>query len=558
MVVDLGAAGGADTITAASTAACGGSTCPIWQLPIRTPYESAKGGRNIQIVTVADEVCGDGLDNNGNGLIDETRRGCTENGVQTGSSVDLASGNLTRTIPLLTFAGSLMPLDFTVSYNSLDSGPGRLGKSSTHTYQPHIRNDNGVTLALVDRQGGWSHYRKNGTMTYYPMDQRSAQDRIVKQDDGSYERIWPDGRRWCFNTTGRLTEIRDQNQNAVHLTYVDNGLTLTQVEDPSGRTLAFTYDGDGRVVQVTDSASWTVSFVYDPNGTNHLLTIVDATGGAWSFTYDTSGRMLTKTDLQGGVTAYTCGADGRLAQVTDPTGAVRQLVYDLAQKTTRVVEPGGATRVQTWDGRLNVPLAVTDPTGRATRYTHDVAGNRLSTTDPAGHVTSYTYDAEGRLLTTTNPLSETTTLTYDPATNRIASRTGPDGLVTRYAYDPQGNLLETTDPAGGVTHYAYDSHGNITHVTTPANQVWAFTYNTQNQLTRMADPSGAVRDFSCGGAPDEPDLSRRRGAGLWVRSGRAALDADGRPQADCHVHVRCRRPALPAGAAERHAGPLCL
>ncbi|HEY8367698.1 MAG TPA: DUF6531 domain-containing protein, partial [Thermodesulfobacteriota bacterium] len=515
--IDL-SGGGSASVSNVSTGSCPGGICP--SLPLQQKYVTWKTASNISIVGVPEEKCDDFVDNNGNGLVNEVCRGCSENGVQTGSTTELASGNLTQSVPLLAFDRRPTSLSLTAAYNSQDTEVGPLGRGWTHTYARRITGDNEVTLALVDAQGGYSFYRKEGADTYYPLTRGGTQDRIVKAADGTYERIFPDGGRWRFSAAGNLMELRDRTGRTITLTYTA-GL-LAEARDSVGRSFTFTYDANQRLVQVADSAGRTVSFAYDPTAT-YLTTIVDAGGGSWEFTYDADGRMATKQTPRGSVTAYAYDAQGRLTQVTDPRGVVKQLVYDPVQKTTQIIDAGGATRVQQWDGRLDVPLSVTDPTGRAVAYTYDTAGNRLTATDPAGGVTSYTYDSENRLLTSANPAGETTTLTYDPTTNQVASQTGPDGLVTSYTYDPSGNLLTSTDPAGGVASYAYDGHGNVTQVTNAAGQTTTFTYDALDQLVQLVDPAGVATTFAYDAAGYLREVTR--GPGLTTTS---VYDALGR------------------------------
>ncbi len=506
--VDLSAAGGSHTVTDVrgplGGAGCGDG-CPeqTWQWAA-TPYETRKSFSGEGVVLVPEEHCGDGLDGNGNGLVDETCWGTRDgppppapppppNGAPVCSSCNLASGNLTDTIPLLAFEGGPLPLAFRVTYNSLDPLVGRVGRGWTHSLRPHVRDVSTTKLVLVSETGGWTEYRHQGDGTYLPLN-RPVRDRIVKQANGTYERTWPDGRRWRFNSLGQLLEQHDRNGNVVRFTY-DSANTLTQVTDPAGRTLSVTYDASGRVTQVADSAGRVVSFVYAADTTSHLLTIVDAAGGHWDFTYDSAGRMLTKTTPRGQVVRYGYTA-GRLTSVTDPATVTRQLSYDPAQATTRILEPDGATRLQKWNGRINAPVTATDPSGRTTTYGYLASGYLRSVTDAAGQVWGYTYDPQGRLLTATDPLTRVTRYTYDGASDRVATQTAPDGAVTGYTYDAAGNLTAVTDPTGRTTTFAYDARGNLTAITDPAAQTTTFTYDAQNRLTSSTDPTGVSLTYT--------------------------------------------------------------
>ncbi len=522
-MVDLTAAGGSHTAFDVRTPAgpipdCGNS-CPSEWRWVSSPYETRKeyeGGANV----IREEWCHDGIDGNGDGRIDETCWGDGGHGPSpglsggeppgpgplppspspcgnqepVGSSCNLASGNLTDTIPLLAFQGGPLPLTFSVAYNSLDAEAGRLGRGWVHSYGMRIRNDFSLTLQLVDATGGWTQYRRVGASRYYPQN-RPVRDTIDKLTDGRYVRRWPNGALWIFDAGGWLTEMRDANGNAVRLTYAADGATLTQVTDPSGRTLSFTYDTSARVTQVADSAGRSVAFVYSTGTTNRLVTIVEAGGGPWDFTYDSTGRMLTKTNPRRDIVRYGY-TSGRLTSVTDAANVTRQISYDLPARTTRVIEPGGATRVQKWDGRINAPAEITDPSGRKTTYSYFGTGHVASVTDGAGHRWRYWYDSLGRRTSVTDPLTRVTLYTYDGDSDRIATRTDPDGAVTTYTYDAAGNLLTLTDATSRTTTFGYDARGNLTAITDPAGQATTFTYDAQNLLTSSTDPTGVTLTYT--------------------------------------------------------------
>ncbi|HKZ57642.1 MAG TPA: MopE-related protein, partial [Thermodesulfovibrionales bacterium] len=87
-----------------------------------------------EIYPGAPETC-DGKDNNCDGPVDETCEGCTQNNTDTGSSANLASGNLYHSQDILSIQKGLT-LSF--AYNSIDTYAGPFGKGWTHNYNINI------------------------------------------------------------------------------------------------------------------------------------------------------------------------------------------------------------------------------------------------------------------------------------------------------------------------------------------------------------------------------------------------------------------------------------
>ena len=64
-----------------------------------------------------------------------------------------------------------------------------------------------------------------------------------------------------------------------------------------------------------------------------------------------------------------------------------------------------------------------DPSGNATSYEYDPAGNRVRTVDQAGHTTILGYDLAGRMVNATDALGGVTRFQYDPE-DRLTGREG--------------------------------------------------------------------------------------------------------------------------------------
>src|SRR5262249_42936076 len=104
-----------------------------------------------------------------------------------------------------------------------------------------------------------------------------------------------------FANTAGLAAITDRNGNTVTITRSSPtkgfvGL-ITQITEPSGRSLNLTYDDAGRITTVTDPISRTVQYTYDGQG--RLETVTDPAGGMTRYAYDAAHRIVGITDARG-------------------------------------------------------------------------------------------------------------------------------------------------------------------------------------------------------------------------------------------------------------------
>lgn len=450
-----------------------------------------------------------------------------------GSQANLASGNLSHSLPLFSATGTGPAADLTLSYNSLDPYAGSLGLGWSISFDMFLTTHADGSVVLKKGNGKQLLYTPS-TAGY--LSQRGDYAVLHRNDDHTFTRIEKDGTASHFDQDGRLARIEDRNNNVLALAYTD-GLLAT-ITDATGRVTTFAYDANGKLAAITDPAGSTYAMAV---AGNRLLRATDPAGGTWGFSYDGQGFLTARTDPRGFTTTYGYDDQHRVSTATDPEGRVRRIDYPVlgteATKTALVTEKDGSLWRYTYDSVKGDLIEKEDPLGGVTKYvyndnhnllsktepdgstttsTYDQAGNQTSSTDPLGQVTVYTYnefgqttgitdvagdttsfsyDGHGNLLAVTDPAGSTTSYRYDGA-GRVIAITNPLGERTTLAYDPSGNLASVTDSVGATTSYAYDAAGRMISQTDSLARTTTFAYDAAGNMVKMTDPDGNATTFS--------------------------------------------------------------
>ncbi|HYZ77321.1 MAG TPA: NlpC/P60 family protein [Gaiellaceae bacterium] len=377
--------------------------------------------------------------------------------------------------------GTGVPFDFTRSYTSSDTTVGRLGQGWTDSLSASL---------AIQQNGDAIVHSEDGQQVYY-----------TKQPDGSfvgaagalatlslvgsnYQLVRNDQVTYTFDGQGRLTALKDRNNQGLTLTY--NGSNqLTTVTDAAGRQVTFTYTGSV-LTQLALPGGRTVSYGY----TGNLLTsVTDLNGKVTTYTYDPGNRLTKITDPLGHpLVQNTYGSDGRVTVQKDALNNATTFSWDSATQTTTVTDARGNVWKDVYQN--GVLLQRIDAQSNTTQYGFDSNLNQTSVTGPDGNQVTLGYDSKGNLTSANSAaLNATKNVTYN-AQNEIATITDARGKVTTYGYDGSGNLASVTVDGQTVAQYVYNAQGQLTSATDGNSKTTTYTYDANGNVASVTDPLG--------------------------------------------------------------------
>lgn len=289
-----------------------------------------------------------------------------------------------------------------------------------------------------------------------------------------------------YDAAGNLINQTNFNGRTITYTYNINNQIATKTF-PGGDITSYTYTPNGLLATITDSLGQTV-YGYDER--DRLTQVVNPNGATIAYTYDNRGNRTSVTTPSATV-SYTYDALNRLRSVIDVTG-VTSYTYDVMSNPASVTHPNGTSTEYTYDALSRLTKLENLKSDHTVISSYDYilgpVGNRLTLTDHNGRVVDYTYDNLYRLTqeAVTDPSlgNSTTSYTYDAVGNLLTK--AEDGHITNYTYDANDRLLQA-----GSTTYLYDDSGNITQQIRLTETI-TYDYDDLNRLISVVSPNHTI------------------------------------------------------------------
>jgi YD repeat-containing protein len=189
-------------------------------------------------------------------------------------------------------------------------------------------------------------------------------------------------------------------------------------------------------------------------------TVQNDSGDTTTYTYDGAGNVTSIAQLD----KAQVGSGSDVTYTTDST-------YDRrGQKLSEVRDPGSSPHLAittTWkrDSRGNV-VEQTDPRGNKQNFTYDGRGLRLTVTEDLRSsirtTSTSSYDDNGNLVQVLDDNGNQTDYAYD-ALDRRTTRTNDDTTTFTWTYDDDDVVTGWTDENGTVVANTLDAMGRVTH-----------------------------------------------------------------------------------------------
>ncbi len=285
---------------------------------------------------------------------------------------------------------------------------------------------------------------------------------------------------------------------------------VTKVTDSLGNEVINSFDANGQVWKVThryrNGASFEVRDLVTRtfDAADRVKTETDSMGNLTTFSYDDAGNLIALLDAEGHTTRFEYDAMNRKAAVIDATGYRTETIYSLRGDVLGVRNANGETTVSEIDA-LGRKTALIDARGFRSEFRYDENGNLTCSIDANGLAGTQprnsqgcsetrSYDELNRVVRILDALNGETRFSYDLAGNRLTV-IDAESKTWRFAYDDLGRLANETDHGAQITTYATDEAGNVYRRVNRLNELTRFTYDLGNRLIRADYAKDNTTDF---------------------------------------------------------------
>lgn len=423
--------------------------------------------------------------------------------------VNTANGELyLENKPDIQLLSGPMPLEFKRYYSSLllQSGipQSNLGVTWRHNFDLVLgRISTNATVTFLN--GRPIRFQKSGGVwnLIAPTDVRYQ----LREVGVNYVMLNPEDRRlYTFDPKGRLSTIRDRNNNTHTVTYSDGGLGVNPVTiaDGLGRQLSLTYFRLQFLRTVSDG---TRTVTFDNSFTERITSVIDTRGLTTSYTYDSSSGdrrvLLTETTrpLLNKPVTQTFDASLRVATQKDGSNNVHTFTYNGLQTT--VTAPDASTMVHTHDANGRLLSSVHTDAGTI-NVNYDPSGIRNVATNATSVPQRFAFDqTTGYLEYITNALGGVTQFAFTNQTDadgfsyrEVSKITHPDGTFEAFFYDGNGNRLVIRDRSGGTRTFTYNARGQVLTEVNLLGGTTTSTYNADGTLATRTDPASNTTTYT--------------------------------------------------------------
>lgn len=318
--------------------------------------------------------------------------------------------------------------------------------------------------------------------------------KLEKLADGSFRRTMTDQTVYLFDANGKLTAVRDRNNNQTTYTYNQYGIAeiqdpaglitkfnytgakITSIVDPTGRVTNLNYDAKGNLIEVVNPDGSSVKWGYDD--LHHMTEAVDAQGNVGKDFYDEFGRVI-KAVRKDGTTVRIKAAETQGLVLS--TNSNTTLTGTTSQPTGYYIDgSNNATTIEL--NQFGQPVKTTDALGLVSTNVYNNFGQLVKAIDGNNNVTSYTYDERGNV----------TGIIYGEANSQPANTSPFSDQIDLYPIE-----ASVQNPPKRIATGDINNDGIDDVVATTANgKITTFLGNASGQLTQLQSTNFVQLDLA--------------------------------------------------------------
>ena len=323
---------------------------------------------------------------------------------------------------------------------------------------------------------------------------------VLESADGTLRRFKEDGDVWRLVHVrhdrgwvrlewrrGMLAEVTS-DRGWVRIRRLADGRVGSMMDD-LGRTVAYSYDAEGRLGGVTDLAGGAWTFAYSGDA---LASVTDprvkvVLASSWNgnrirrirvlhettdFRY--AGNSTTATNLLGWSTVYRYGDSGLTESITDRMGTTTELAFDTERRPTTVTRDG--VMVARLGYHADGCLKSLRRTEGNTRFTC----SRRGVTVAEGAWTARYRFSERRVVESNDDAGRRA---YRYADDGSLAGVTVDGLDTELRASPDGVIAEVFRNGRPMVSYAYTAGGRVSSIDYGEQRSASFSYDRRGLRT---------------------------------------------------------------------------
>jgi len=325
----------------------------------------------------------------------------------------------------------------------------------------------------------------------------------IELKDNHYIRKLPGGEIQEFDATGRLTELKDANDNYIKFSYNSEG--LSSVTDNTGKKLTFSYYSNKKVKKIVGPNNTNVS--YEFKNQNDLYMVKNAWGNAYKYAYDELHNLvdIQFPDKTNKKLSYDVNKDW-VTSFTDRDGCREEYKYELSKKDPKnhywstvlkkckgkIVSRG---HYEFWyktnpkKGDVYLYRVLTKQNGNTNDVVYHPDFAKPISVTQNGKTVRYDYDSKTGLLSSRKEKGSLVKFEYDNTCKKV-SKVRAGKLVTVFNYDQDCNLSLAKNTKGQVVSLKYDRHGRIASLIDQAKKRVNITYDERFSKPKRVERPG--------------------------------------------------------------------